>query len=270
VVQVAPNGLVTALKIGEVTLTARFQGRSAAARILAVPDGTFKLTGRVTEGGFPIPEVNVIVIAGLGQGTSALSAADGSFTLLGVGGRILLQAKKDGYANKIDELTVTASDTHDIEIKADRPRANLAGDYSLTIAAGCSGNSLNAMPESARSRTYEASVTQNGPSLKVVLSGADFRVNSFDGGVEPTGDVAFTVGTQGFYYYYYGLDPGIIERVTPTMELSVAGHVAARVNPTGISGNLEGSLQITERNGNQFRFVTNCFSNTHQFAMQRH
>ena len=66
VVRVAADGVATAVSNGEASIAVRHQGRSASKSVLAVPAGTFKLTGTVTESGFPVAGVRLTVVSGLG------------------------------------------------------------------------------------------------------------------------------------------------------------------------------------------------------------
>jgi hypothetical protein len=54
VLRVAADGVATAVSHGEASISVRHQGRSAAKMVLAVPTGTFKLAGIVTEAGSPV------------------------------------------------------------------------------------------------------------------------------------------------------------------------------------------------------------------------
>jgi hypothetical protein len=270
ILHVSAGGLATAKRVGEATISANYPNRTGTATVLVVPAGTYKLEGQVIEGGFGVSGVTLTVISGIGEGLTTTSANGGGYSLLGVGGRVRLHAKKEGYHNKVETLDVAASTTHVFEIVPDQQRANLAGTYSLTLVAACEANQQNAVPEDLRRRTYTAAVTQQGPSLIVTLSGGNLVKDRFAGESDPTGKVTFTIGEPNFYYYYpFGtLDPGLIEQLTPTSELQVAGYVAAEASSAGIQGRLDGYVQLYERTTGSVRY-SQCFSGSHGFEMKR-
>jgi Big-like domain-containing protein len=272
VVQVSASGLATASRVGEVTITARYQSRSASAPLLALMPGTYKLTGRITEAGSSIDGVGLAVVSGVGEGL-ATRTRDGYFTFLGVGGRVVLQAKKDGYDNKLETIIVNESLTHDFEMTPVRQRTNLAGTYSLRLTANCDPR-FPQLPEVARSRTYIATVSQQGADLKVTLSGSDFvitngRGNTFDGSEDPFDNVRFMLGSNSYYYYYYFLgSSGIVERLTPTTSLLVTGVVNAKGSSSAIVGGLDGTIQVKEGSGFP-QPQPPCYSRSHSFEMRR-
>src|SRR5688572_10877623 len=227
VVRAGGTGVLAAGTRGEAVVVARHSGRSSSGHILVLPTGTFRLTGRVADTGVPVDGVRVEVIGGTGQGLTAVSNAAGDFALYGVGGRVTVHSKKQGYLNRTQDVDVTGNQSVNIDLQFDGPRAQLEGKYTLQITAqGCAGR----IPDAATTRTYDASVAQAGPRLTVTLTGADFIVanghgNGFVGTV--AGDrVIFSLTSGFFYYYYYYYASGdfdIVERLTPTSVLMFSG-----------------------------------------------
>ena len=77
-VTVSAGGLATAGAIrGETEIIAHYEGRSASARLMVLPTGTFRLKGRITENGLGVPSVRLTVVAGVGEG---LASGTGSGT----------------------------------------------------------------------------------------------------------------------------------------------------------------------------------------------
>lgn len=270
VVEVA-NGVVRGQDRGEASIQARYQGRFASALMLVLPEGTFKLSGAVTDTGIGVDGVTVAVISGTGEGLSAITDLPGSYRLYGVAGSVRLHAKKAGYENRIEALDVTTHRTADIDMSfaGDRPR--LAGTYELTVTAASRCTNL---PQPARSRTYIASVEQEGARLSVTLSGADFIVTNgfgdrFQGSV--VGDrVVFQAGSDYYYYYnnYLG-QSAVIERFATTA-LALNGIVTARETATGLAGQLSGTIGVTRTAGPPFLPLTSsCYAGNHDFVMVR-
>jgi hypothetical protein len=54
-------------------------------------------------------------VSGTGEGLTTMTLDDGRCILLGVGGRIRLHARKEGYSNRVETLDVVASIRPDFE-----------------------------------------------------------------------------------------------------------------------------------------------------------
>ncbi len=275
--EISPTGMARGLATGDVFLFARFQNRSAAARTVVVPAGTFRLTGRISEGGVGLENVSLEVLSGVGEGLRTASTTDGRYALYGVGGTVRLHAKKDGYANRIEAIDVTEHSSLDFEVTADRPRLNLAGTYTLTISAAACRFGSSRLPDDVQKRSYTAQIAQDGPRLTVTLRDGDFivtrgRGDHFDGFVDAAGLVAFTLGANE-YYYYYPNDTGqydLVERYGDTSTVLVSGLVSAQVTSSGISGRLTGGIALMRGQTAPFNSIqANCYGDAHSFDMVR-
>jgi hypothetical protein len=266
---------------GEADVIVRYQGRTASARVLVLPNGTFRLDGVITDAGFPLQGARVEVIAGTGAGLTASSNGSGGYALYGVAGDVKLHLKKDGYTNQARDVRVTEHQSLNVGMTLDRARPMLAGTYRLEIeAVGCSNRIT--MPDSARRRAYTAIVEQNGPRLSVRLTGADFILSGgkgdhFDGVVEGSDDVRFelggSVGLSYYYYYYYffnGTEFDLVERLDSSSAFLVSGTVVADVSSSGMLGSLRGWLALTQDVTPPFSGIQAvCFSTGHRFEMRR-
>jgi hypothetical protein len=279
VVGISSAGVATARAIGEAIIRVSAQGRTASRLTFVLPPGTFRLDGRVVESGLAagIPGVTVTVISGVGEGLTALTTSDGRFKLFGVSGRVRLHAKKEGYVNRIEELDMPDHRVVSFEMLLEQPRPNLTGTYTLTLDAGACSSASGSLPDAARRRSYTASLRQVGNKLSVTLSDADFIVadghgNGFEGSVGASPAVSFSIG-QGYYYYSYWYPSSkfdVVERFDADSALAVAGTVSARETPSGISGTLSGTLQLTRGTSPPFTsFSASCFSTAHGFDMRR-
>ena len=272
-VRISATGEATALRAGEVTITARYQSRSGTAVVLGLPSGTHKLTGVVTEEGRTIDGVSVSIISGVGSGQATTTGDGGRFSFYGAAGPVSLQAKRDGYQNVIAGVNVTATPTtRNLEIVPVRPRLNLSGNYTLTITANCDA-ARNPIPASMSRRTYDATVQQQGPNLTLSVRGASLISSTegrtrFDGSVDIMDNVTFGIGTFSYYYYYY-YNPnypmvGLVEQVAPTSSIIISGDVRARASGSSIGGTLLGYFALRE--GGPWQRP--CLS-SHSFEMQR-
>jgi hypothetical protein len=274
VLGVNPTGLATAAEHGEVTVRANYENRTATAKIMVIPVGTFRLDGRITEGGFPVPGVALTVVEGVGRGQAASTSENGTYALYGVAGPVALRATKAGYRERTETLEVGAHRSLDFEITLAAPRLDLRGTYDLTFEVqSCAGK----LPSEARLRTYQASVRQDDQNLTVQLSGGDFivvdnRGDRFEGTLRPDNLVVFSIGEDFFPYYYYYTTPrpGFVERLTDTESLVVIGTVTAKGSPAAISGTLMGTIGLVARTGPPFwPFSVLCHSDEHRFEMRR-
>jgi hypothetical protein len=184
----------------------------------------------------------------------------------GVRDRVRLQAKGTGYLNRIEEIDVRDHRTFDFEIIAARERTDLRGRYTLTVdSRSCPGTSL------PQTRSYDATVTQDGPRLTVKLTGAEFivtrgRGDSFSGFVDGGNRVTFAIGDPSDYYHYGPFD--LAERIDDARVLIVSGSVTAGLSSTGISGTLSGAILLATIE--PFRqLLPICYRTAHPFEMVR-
>jgi hypothetical protein len=276
VLEVSATGLARGVANGEALLFNRYQGQHGSFRMIVLPTGTFQLIGRVTESGFGLENVTVTVIAGPGSGLTTVTSSTGAYALYGVGGTARIQIRKEGYTDRIETLDIVEHHTLDLELTANRPRADLTGIYTLAIAAGTCRYRF-AIPEAARNRSYTAVVAQDGPRLTVTLSDADFivtrdRGNRFFGLVEPGGRVTFALGQliDNDPYYAFG-EQDVVERFSPSSAILVTGAVAANVTSWGISGGLTGPIAVTNGTTAPFTSIAaSCWGlDPHSFEMRR-
>lgn len=268
VVAINASGLAQANARGEAIISASYTSRGASTRTLVLPAGTYRLSGLVTDTGIGLAGVTVTVIEGVEQGLNTITDGTGRYALYGVRDRVVLQAKRDGYSNRIEQVDVGDHRTLDFGMLPDHGRPNLQGRYRVTFTrAPCSA----AVPET---RSYDGILAQDDRRLTVTLSGADFivtrgRGNAFSGVVDGDGTVTFAIGDAYTYYYYYG-QYDLVERITSTSALVINGTVTARPTPTGISGTLNGGFQVTQGVTPPFtRMQAWCFAASNRFEMVR-
>jgi hypothetical protein len=273
------TGVVTARSRGEANINARYQSHTGSALVMVLPEHTFRLDGRFTDGGFPLPGVRVEVISGTGEGQVAVTSDSGAYALYGVAGQVKLQAKREGYRNQIQDLEVSDNRTLNLEMEVDGERLNLAGTYTLEIEAGrCITNA--ALPAEAASRTYAAVIEQQGPRLNVRLSGADFIVTDGRGdhfaglmvdqeNLRLEIDGAIQTTSSWYYYYYFVESADLVERLSPSSTFMAAGTVEADASASAISGLLSGWIVLARDAVPPFEATVHCRSNDHRFEMRR-
>ena len=233
VLEVSGTGVATARDRGRALVTVRYRGMAADATILVLPKQTFTLTGRITAGSAGLANVAITVIAGVGEGLSARTSSSGDYELFGVAGAVQIRASKDGYFDRSQAVTVAAHASRDFELTASRTRADYSGAYTLIVTGGaCTAG----FPEEAKRRVYTARVEQTGADLRVSLSRPGLAVGAFNGVINASGDITFTVRTWLTDIWEDYSIPDWVDRLNDGSELILEGHLVARITPAAISG----------------------------------
>ena len=222
VLGVSSSGVASGGARGEAIVRVVYGGWSASARVFVLPPDTHRLNGTVTDSGMGIAGLVVTVIGVGGENLSTVTDGRGAYALYGVRGRVRLQVKGTGYLNRIDDIDVRDHRSFDVEVSPERrERTDLRGGYRLTISRmPCPGTPL---PDT---RSYDATLTQDGPRLTVTLSGADFVLtaghgNGFTGFVDAGNRVTFAISNPDEWYFYGPYD--LIERVDGGRFLIIRG-----------------------------------------------
>ena len=270
------SGTAVARSSGEVSVIAASSVGSTGLGVMVIPDGTYRLVGTVKEAGLPLSAATVSVISGTGTGLSATTDALGQYKLYGVAGAVQVQVSKPGYDPVTNTATIATDNVLDFANVSETggPPA-LAGTYSLSIVAAGDCHVTNGTPLATpdRKRTYTAVVTENGATVQVTLSGANFLIqngkgNQFSGRASP-GHVSFTLADSGstdYYYYFYSAgNPDVVEQLSADAFLSFWGTADATVSPAGMTGTFSGNI-VTYSSGSA-KITESCASNHHQFVM---
>ena len=269
VLAITPSGLATGRDRGETSVTVSFGGRiSSKVSIFVLPSGTYRLSGIVRDAGVEVTEATVTVMSGAGQGLSTKTA--GTYKLYGVAGNTEIRVTKDGYNDAIQTIDVTSHRTLDFNLTLTNPRDVVAGTHTLTVTAA--PECASKLPPETLTRSYQAVITQNGPTVAVVLEGAAFHRagssihNGFSGTVEP-GRVTFRIaeGTtaSSFYYRYYYYYPAVIEALPPVF-LSFGGSAVTTPSGRRWLGTLNGSFRMYDA---LLRPGAVCSSASHRFEL---
>ena len=266
VLTIGPGGLAKGVAGGEALIRVLYAGWNAATRTLVLPAGTYRVTGTVDDSGVGVAGVTVRVISGVGEGLTAITDGKGAYALYGLRDRVRLQANGAGYLDRVAEIEVDSHRTFDFQISPERERTDLRGRYTLTVdRMSCPSSRL------PTTRSYDATVTQDGPRLAVALSGADFivtagRGNAFTGFIDAGNHLMFFIGDPSDYYNYGPYD--VVERIDGASALIISGTVTARLSSSGISGTLSGGFSLSSLDPFP-RIHEFCYWNSHRFEMVR-
>jgi hypothetical protein len=109
VLTVSPGGMVRGTSRGESALSARYSNRTTHVYVLVLEDGTYRVTGRVTESGGGLSGARVEVVAGTGAGLTATTGSGGSYALYGLAGTVQIEVVLDGFEK--ETRTIVVADT---------------------------------------------------------------------------------------------------------------------------------------------------------------
>jgi hypothetical protein len=281
-VSVSLTGLATtfANRHGESTVQVSARGLTATTEIVVVPEGSFRLIGRVVERGtemaVPHADVEIDRLAGAARPVQISADGDGRFRFYGVPPGVTLRVARGGYNAHSEHLTLTEHRSIEIGIEPAVPRGEFGGRYSLVMTASpsCAG----ALPEPLRSRRYEAFVDQpesRPADLRVTLGGARFQPHAFGfvGHVRPDNRVRFGLTGYDFFSPYYYYAPSLAEIIDERL-LVISGEVQGEAEDLGsrgrrIDGVLDGAFTLLGADGGFTARPTlaQCAATDHTFLM---
>ena len=273
---VSAPGLLTAQQNGTIDLSAVYAGLTSTREVIAVPEGTFRLTGTVTDvtaPAGPVESAQLKVTDGTGRGLFASTGPDGRYFLYGVAGDIELRVTKHRYRDHVQRVVVTDHQTLDVDLPIAAPLPDVSGSWVLTITAADTCSTV--LPEEAMSRKYSAMIRQVGPDVRIELGGARFaRVHGWtaDGVDHATvwpDNLQFGLG--GCDPSYYGCWLDVMEELAPSRFYLPTGFVVVSISSTVLSGRLEGEIGIYSRSAadDPFRGEVSCRSSRHQVTFTK-
>ena len=203
------------------------------------------------------------------MGRTDLRTSQGRYVVYGVRGKTRVAVTKSGYEEAVRIETLASHQAIDFDLALSRPRADVAGRYTLTITAAPECRTLS--PEFA-SRSYSAVVSQSGSALTVTLDGPQFVstgsriLNRFTGVLEANQAIFRLTGAFDYYYYYFSF-PDVFEVLTTSGYYAFDGVAAAALGGATFSGPLSGSIGTFI--GPPYRVSTACRSSGHRFQLAR-
>ena len=268
---VTASGVLTGVANGEATVSGRYSGMTRSRFLLVLPAGTFRLRGQVKEADLGLNDVSIsIESAGLRQ--TAQTVLGGGYAFYGVAGRTAIEARKDGYHPRFEQVDVVEDRTYEIQLAPARARTDFSGRWTLTLSASaCQTTRFGPLPEEAKTRRYTAIATQSGPQLRLTLADADFvvvggRGNTISGTTDPNDAMRLTIAGPADYYYYYYRIGDLVERFSDGRQLAISGTVTASGDSRRVDGRLDGSFVLKSSLGAR---TAECGARDHRFEMVR-
>ena len=240
-------GTVTGQVLGRATIRATYMSRDASLTIVVKPDGTFVVSGAVTEPGRIVVGGATVATLG-GPSIQVTTNSAGFYELFGVPSTFTMRVSKAGYVDDTRTLTVTQDQRVDVQIRPIVGPTPVAGIYrlTLTISPSCA-----IVPNDQKTRTYTASIGQDEARLAIQLGDANFATNAgrvrnmFSGQVFGN-TVTFDWGAGGYYVFYYGAN--VEEILTGGQILGIWGSMTTSASAQTIAGTLVGGFTFREGN----------------------
>jgi hypothetical protein len=270
VLSFSAGGVANAKARGEVHIVARYQTRTAQAHIFVLEDGTFRVTGRVTESGAGLPDVKVEVISGTGTGLSAITGSSGTYSLYGLAGEVELEATLSGFEKERRSLVVTGNTGANLELRASNTPADLRGDWRLTLTA--SPECPSTFPQDATTRTYVVTIGQTGTVLQFQIKSPFILDGMPVSGRVIDRTVTLSLPFDDFYYSFYGVKYyAIVEPLAPGRLLAIAGNGRGNRVGDAVDGTLDGEFAMyrNESFGAVRNLDFSCQRNNHGFRLER-
>jgi hypothetical protein len=213
-------------------------------------DPEFSLSGTVHDTAFrPLVNVTIEVFGGPRNGVNATTDASGHYAFSGTfTNTVSLRASKDGYVPVIKSAAASStSGPQDLSFSLEQiaASANIAGEYTLTLAADASCAEL---PAIARTRSYPATITREASTLssqfyKISLNAGTFYPSNLNNSLAAGVAGSFARVTS----FDYGI--GIAEQVAPNTYVSIWGQANAEISGPTISGVWSGGFEYCEGSG---------------------
>jgi len=286
VLTVRVDGTVRAFTAGEAWLRAQYNGQEMSKEILAIPDGTYKVSGLVTDvesGGMGVNGAQIDVGSEAGKLT-AMTSSFGAYRVYGVRGATTVLVTRHDYQPLRQSLAVDAHRSLDLQV---RPVLRRAGEvHTLTIRAArdCPpAGTDGALPDVARQRRYTAMLaTAVDNRVFARLTGAQFAtIPAAYGNMGGDGFVGYTQ-ENGFLFwmkgYYVDFDayayPDVVEQISDALFFTFWGSTSI-TGGSRATGYLDGVIALFDKdmrpgaNGNWQALppIASCQSQRHEFTL---
>jgi len=205
-------------------------------------DKTVTITGLVTDGAYPLIDVDVVVETSSGP-WRARTDTGGTYGVRVAKGEVTLRVEVGGFIPQVKRYNVTQDERVDFVLERLHGSDSVPGLYTLTFTASPSCT----FPAEAMHRTYIARIQEGhelnrGEDLIVTVTGADFM-----GGF--VSEAGFTGWRDGMMVHFDITDNGdaslaLIERLPDGTELYYSGKASGTVSDPTIVATFSGRLRL--------------------------
>lgn len=255
VLSVSSGGRITGGAVGEAMLQAALHDLSASTPVRVIPAGTFSVAGIVRASGptSPLAGVEVQLITPSGEVLTTQTGPAG-FRFYGVAGHARLRVSRRAFHPYEAEIDIQDHLTHDVSLSS----IDIGGSYTLTLSAS---SRCHEFPDALRTRTYSATIAQEGASLMVTVQSPSiypgWNNDRFTGIIGETNDVIFDLSFDEW-------------PMGPVTEFSAFGRMTGTISAGRLSGFLDGDMAalVTNEGGRGNRRVT-CTAPDHGVLFSR-
>ncbi len=257
------QGRFKGVATGETTINASYNRQLTGRSIIVVPDGTFRVTGRVTEddGVTPIPNAHIRVRDADGTGPQTDADGAGYYRLYGVKPEVDFVVTRAGYVDtELKHKMIGDHATVNIQMPLAGARLQVEGTYTAAFNWSNCGASF---PAELRQRVYIAVVKQAGSQIEVRFTEPEFVHNSANRGDLMTGRVdpaGIHVFADSGYYYWYGAaySPFLTELLPDNYRLVSWGEAYLIQSGNRFSGAMQGGASHYRWVGQSQTFLGSC------------
>lgn len=265
---VGARGMVTGGSPGEADVIARYPATfstpddgeaippgtvSGQLRVLVLEPGTFRVSGRVTDSGGPLPTAQIAVVSGTGAGQTT-RLRGGSYALYGLAGAVKLEVSEESFQTETRMVVVNDHATVDFSLQPLAGYVSVTGEWRLTLRAALSCGAD--IPEDAATRTFQASLRQVGSGLTFILSSPTIvrdGPNLPFGGVGPE-RLDFYVQKHSEDEDYTPPQHVLLEMLEPGRFLGIGGNARGlRTGNNIVIGTLSGEFSVYKATGPTYR-----------------
>lgn len=245
VLRLQSGGTVSGVSLGDGLVRVAAQSIVKDVPIMVLPDGTFRLTGKVSDAtdGFALSGVAVSART-LDDGVvhSATTDRTGSYRLYGVRGETVVTFSRNLFETLEVRRNIQSHQSIDAEVRLSVSIVDMRGLFDFRIQADASCTDI--LPGSVLSRPYIAQITQQINYLLVTVREAAFvpNANEFDGSVEGN-QIRFWLWQNAYADAPW---PSLSEQVSTTLVFTPVGIATLATTAEGAAGHLDGRLMVTD------------------------
>jgi len=258
---------------GEAVVEVSAGGINAGLPILVLEDGTFKVSGAITDVARreTLEGVKVRIESGPGAGLTTFSDKVGKYVLYGAAASSTLIASVNGFTSQTHAVALDAATTVDFALVPDPSALNLTGSWTVQISAspGC----RDRLPEAGRDRQYDAVITQRSARVTIKLlsptiSALGGPMGEFEVDGTLDGDtLSFNIAGDTDNGDYTSVD--FSDQLGPTESLGIAAVAQGTVTGPEMRAALSGVIEYWPRAAPAGRPTVVCRASDHVVILRR-
>jgi hypothetical protein len=182
----------------------------------------------------------VDIETGEGAGLRTSTTSSGQYALYGVAGPVEVRVSGEGFDSKTTDVVVSDDKAVANFITSYYPPGDASGRWTLTLSP--SESCRDRIPQSLWSRTYPASISQDGSSLVMTFTSASFDHNPQQATGTIHGQIANIIVAgdtdEGSYSY-----PNFFDQISPTEWYNFEGLIRLTLSAGTLQGTMNGDIE---------------------------